>query len=278
MTILITGVRGGVGAGLLHRLHTSGADVRAASRAPEKTTPPAGVRTVALDLTDTSTFAPALAGVTDMFLYAEPAGIEPLLETAVAAGVRRVVLLSSDSVTLENAEHNALARHHLLVERVLEAAPVTTTVLRPGGFATMTLDWADAVRTGSPIEQAYPDARLDVVHPEDIVDLARLALTTDKLDDQTVTLGGPEMLSFRDQARVLGDLLGRDVELREASHEQATGQLSKHIPAPLAAGVLDYWAQLPGNRTEASRSTHQITGHPGRTFRQWATENLDLFR
>ncbi|AQW55940.1 NAD(P)H-binding protein [Streptomyces violaceusniger] len=278
MTILITGSRGGIGAGLVHRLHTSGYDVRAASRAPEKADPPAGVTVVPLDLADATTFAPALAGVSSMFLYAEPTGIDELLDAAVSAGVRRVVLLSSDSVNLPNAEHSALARHHLLVERALRAAPLTSTVLRPGGFATMTLGWAESIRAGAPVEQGYPEARLDVIHPDDIADVAELALTTHTLDDETISLGGPEVVGFRDQARILGELLNREIELREAAPEQAAARLGSHVPAPLVAAVLDYWAQLSDGRCEASRSAEPITGRPGRTFRQWATENLAWFR
>ncbi|MEU7146087.1 NAD(P)H-binding protein [Nocardia sp. NPDC046473] len=278
MTILITGVRGGIGAGLLRRLHTSGHDVRAASRVPAKSDLPAAVRVVELDLADPSTFAPALAGVTDVFLYAEPAGIEALLAAAVTARVRRVVLLSSDSVTLPTAERNALARHHLLVERALLAAPLTATLLRPGGFATMTLGWAESIRAGRPVEQAYPHARLDPIHPEDIADVAELALTTDTLDGETISLGGPQVLSFGDQVQTLGELLERRIELREPTREQAAEQLRGHVPAPLVEAVLDYWSQLPGKQTEAARSVERITGRPGRTFRQWATEHLAMFR
>ncbi|AEM87904.1 NAD(P)H-binding protein [Streptomyces violaceusniger] len=278
MTILITGSRGGIGAGLLHRLSASGHDVRAASRAPEQADPPPGVTAVALDLADATTFAPALAGVTDVFLYAEPTRIERLLDAAVSAGVRRMVLLSSDSVNLPNAEHNALARHHLLVERALRAAPLTSTVLRPGGFATMTLGWAESIRADRPIEQAYPEARLDVIHPQDIIDVAESSLTTHALDGETISLGGPEVLSFRDQARILGDLLNREIELRAPAPEQAAAHLSAHVPAPFVAAVLDYWAQLSDRRIEASRTAERITGRPGRTFRQWVTENLASFR
>ncbi|GAA2105708.1 NAD(P)H-binding protein [Kitasatospora saccharophila] len=278
MSFLITGARGGIGAGLLRRLHASGYAVRAASRAPERLDLPGGVPAVALDLADPTTFAPALTGVTDVFLYAEPAGIDALLSTAITAGVQRVVLLSSDAVTLPGAEHHALARHHLQVERALRTAPLTATVLRPGGFATMALHWAEAVRAGRPVEQAHPDARLDVIHPEDVTDVAELALVSHRLDGETVALGGPEVLSFRDQARILGELLDRPIELREPTRQQAAARLSAHVPAPLVDSVLDYWAALPTEHHEAARSTERLTGRPGRPFRRWAADHLDLFR
>ncbi|MFI5783704.1 NAD(P)H-binding protein [Nocardia sp. NPDC051570] len=277
-TTLITGSRGGIGAGLVRRLHASGRDVRAASRAPARTTLPRGVRTVALDLADPTTFPAALAGVTDMFLYAEPTGIDALLKVAVDAGARRVVLLSSDSVERPGADNDALARHHLMVEHALRDSPLTTTVLRPGGFATMTLGWAQAIRRGDAVEQLYPDAALDVLHPADIVDVAELALTTGELDGATVPLGGPETLTFKDQADTLAELLGRKVELREPTRARMAEQMSSHIPPAFVDAVLNYWAQLSNDRTGPLRSAERFTGRAGRTFRQWATENLHSFR
>ncbi len=278
MSILITGARGGIGASLLRRLHAAGHDVRAASGAPEKTELPAGVQAVALDLGDPATFAPALAGVTDVFLYAEPAGIEELLEAAVSAGVRRVVLLSSDSVLLPDADRNTLARHHLLVERAVRAASLTATVLRPGGFATMASGWAAAIRAGGPVEQAHPAARLDVIHPEDIADVAELALTTSGSDGRDLSLGGPEVLSFRRQVGILGELLDRPIGIHEPTRERAAEQLRGHVPAPLVEAVLDYWSQLPCDPLAGERSAERITGRPARTFRQWADEHIGEFR
>ena len=75
-----------------------------------------------------TTFAPALAGVADVVLYAEPTEIEALLSTAITAKVQRVVLLSSDSAALPDAEHNALARHHLRVQRCCVALLHNTSV------------------------------------------------------------------------------------------------------------------------------------------------------
>jgi uncharacterized protein YbjT (DUF2867 family) len=278
MTTLITGARGTVGDGLLRRLHALGLHVRAASRAPDRLDPPPGVAVVALDLADPATFAPALAGVTGMFLYAEPAGIHKLLAAAIDAGVQRVVLLSSDSTTEPNAETEPLARHHLTVERALLAAPIPATVLRPGAFATNALVWSGRIRSGQPIEQAYPDARIGPIHPEDIVDVAALALRTDDLTGQAITLSGPEPLSFRDQLAILGELLDRPIEVRELTREQAYRRMTEHMPAPVVESLLNYWARALANPMSADDSATRITGRPARTFRTWAAEHLDAFK
>ncbi|HEX4250306.1 MAG TPA: NAD(P)H-binding protein [Pseudonocardia sp.] len=277
MTILITGARGTIGSGLLRRLHGRGLDVRASGRDPEQLAVPAGVPVTALDLSGPHTFGPALTGVTDLFLYAEPVGIDALLAAASAAGVKRVVLLSSDAVTEPHAERQPLARHHLAVERALLAAPLTSTLLRPGAFAGNALGWSTAIRAGGPVEQAYPDARTAPIHPEDIVDVAELALTEHTLDGRAISLTGPEPLTFRDQVAVLAELLGRPIELRELTREQATERMGRYMPAPVVQSLLNYWAGALGGLADGEDSVRRITGRPGRTFRQWAGEHLAAF-
>ncbi len=70
--ILVTGATGNVGRHALEMLLGQGREVRAASRAPERATWPAGVRTVAADLADPASLATALAGVEAVFLFAVP--------------------------------------------------------------------------------------------------------------------------------------------------------------------------------------------------------------
>ncbi|MEW2482477.1 NAD(P)H-binding protein [Mycobacterium sp. NPDC049093] len=277
MTTLITGATGGIGASLVGRLASADRAVRAGSRDPRRAAG-LGVDIVELDLTAPETFDEALVEVDRIFLYAEPAAIEDFVDCAERAGVRRVVLLSSDSTEMGNAEHNSLARHHADVETALAAAPFSTTVLRPGTFATMTLDWASFIRAGVPVEQPFWEACLDVIHPEDIADVAECALIDDDLDGLVLPLGGPEVLSFHQQRDILASLLARELEWREPSREQAVQHLSRHAPLPLVDAILDYWSQLPRHQDEARRSVERITGRPGRTFRQWAGERLDSFR
>ncbi len=277
MTTLITGATGGIGASLVRRLTSADHKVRAGSRDPRKAAG-LGVEIVELDLAVPETFDEALADVDHIFLYAEPAAIEEFVDCAERAGARRVVLLSSDSAEMSNAEHNSLARHHTDVETALAAGAFSTTVLRPGTFATMTLDWATFIRAGIPVEQPFWGAYIDVIHPEDIADAAERALTDGDLEGLVLPLGGPEVLSFHQQRDILATLLERDLDWREPSREQAVQHLSRHAPPPLVEAILDYWSQLPRHHNQARRSVERITGRPGRTFRQWVSERLDAFR
>jgi uncharacterized protein YbjT (DUF2867 family) len=94
--ILVLGASGTTGRRLARRLHSAGAEVRAASR-PEE---------VRLDWTDPETWEPAVAGVARMYLMA-PHG-QPVesafVPLAVDQGVRRIVLLSSRGIEVMGDE------------------------------------------------------------------------------------------------------------------------------------------------------------------------------
>ena len=146
MTILVTGASGHVGRAVLNQLLAAGADVRASSRDPRTAQLPAGVPVVAADLTRPETLPAALAGVTPVFLYAQPEAIDSFVQAAQAAGVEQVVFLSSASLVEPGAADDPIAQHHRAVEQALERSGLAWTFVRPGAFATNALQWARAIR------------------------------------------------------------------------------------------------------------------------------------
>jgi uncharacterized protein YbjT (DUF2867 family) len=272
MTILITGARGKIGRGVLLRLHAAGHRLRASSREPQHLSVPTGVETVLLDLAKPDTFDAALNGVTRVFLYAEPEGIDSFVRAAETAGVHHVVLLSSSAALSPTAMDNPLGRHHVLVERALLASTIPVTLLRPDAFASNALGWLPAIQAGRPVEQAYPDANVAPIHEDDVADVALVALTTDRLTGQAVTLTGPRSISLREQIGVLADQLGRDVVVRELTRVEAEENMAHYMPTEFVTALLDFWAGAaePATVNDAER----VTGKPARTFEQWVEEHL----
>ncbi|WKD33551.1 NAD(P)H-binding protein [Streptomyces xanthophaeus] len=277
MTILITGARGKVGRAVVDRLHSAGLPVRAASAAPAELTVPAGVETAELVLDRPETFSAALRGVRQVFLYPQPAGIHDLIKAAEAAGVEHVVLLSSSSVLAPDAGTDPLASHSLRVERALADSALTCTFLRPDAFASNSLGWAWPVGRSLPVQLAYPDAQIAPIHPEDIADIAALALTGDSLTGRALTLTGSESLSFREQLAVLSETLGRAIPVEHITRAEAEEQMGRHMPAPMVASLLDLWEAAGHGPAAIGETTESLLGVPARTYRQWARENADAF-
>ncbi|WP_369185431.1 SDR family oxidoreductase [Streptomyces sp. Y1] len=277
MTVLITGARGKVGRAVTSRLRAAGRPVRAASADPARLTVPAGVEVAELVLDRPETFPAALDGVREVFLYPEPGGIDAFVETARAAGVEHIVLLSSSSVLAPGAESDPLASHSLRVERALAASGLPCTFLRADAFASNALGWSHPIGQGQPIRLAYPDAHIAPIHPEDIADIAAEALTGAALKGRAVTLTGGQSLTFREQLAVLAGVLDRDITVETITHAEAEQQMSRFMPAPMVRSLLALWAAACAGPAPIAETTHTLLGRPARTFHQWATENAAAF-
>ncbi|MEU1393454.1 MULTISPECIES: NAD(P)H-binding protein [unclassified Nonomuraea] len=156
MPTVVFGARGNVGRHVAAGLTASRGPVRLTGRTPDASR-------VAADLDAPETLPAALAGASQVFLHAKPAGIEGFVTAARSAGVRHVVLLSSGAVVQPGVGRNPIARDHRVVESALEESGLSWTFIRPGMFATNTRwSWTQAVKGGEPVRLPYPDRRL---HP-----------------------------------------------------------------------------------------------------------------
>ncbi|WP_330270115.1 NAD(P)H-binding protein [Lentzea sp. NBC_00516] len=273
MTILVTGARGNVGRRVLQGLYAAGHSLRASGRNPAELDVPNGVETVALDLNDPETFVAALAGVSKVLLYAEPDGIVRFLDEAEKAGVEKVVVLSSNTVEGPDAENDPLAHHHKVVEDAVVASGLTYTILRPGAFMGNAFGWSYSLKAGDTIDQVFPEAQVAPVHEDDIADVAVVALTEKTLEGQTVSLSGPESLTFRQELEIIGEVLGRDLVINALSREEGEAQMSNFVPPPILASLLAQWEAAVGVVADTGATAERITGKPARTFRQWVEEH-----
>ncbi|MER5497293.1 NAD(P)H-binding protein [Streptomyces sp. NPDC002561] len=284
MLTLVTGCRGRVGSALVPLLLRAGHSVRAASRAPERlsgpdaTALPAGVPVVACDLGDPATFADALAGVDSVFLYAEPSGIDAFLAAAEAAGVGHIVLLSSSSVLAPDAPDNPIAASHHAVEQALTASPLTTTLLRPGAFATNAHQWSHSVREHGSVDLPHPHSHSSPIDERDIAEAALAVLTEPRLRGAAYHLTGPESLSATEQVGLLAAASGRPIAVNAVSGEAWKESVAAFVPEPIADALLAYMAASEGAPAEVTDEVEKLTGHPARTFATWAEEHADAFR
>ncbi|CAM5463384.1 nucleotide-diphosphate-sugar epimerase [Streptomyces spiroverticillatus] len=277
MTFLITGARGQIGRAVVDRLHSTGLPVRAASARPAELTVPDGVETVELVLDRPETFAAALDGVRQVFLYPNPEGIDDLIKAAVAAEVAHIVLLSSSSVLAPGAESDPLALHHSQVERALAESALTCTFLRPGAFDSNARSWARTITQSLPVQLAFPEAEFAFIHPDDVADVAVAALTGDALTGRSLALTGPESLSFRQQLAAIGDAIGREVAVERISRAEQERQMTAFMPAPMVSSLLKGWEAADGKAEPVAETTASLLGRPARTFAQWARENAGVF-
>ncbi|MCP3821472.1 NAD(P)H-binding protein [Streptomyces sp. A3M-1-3] len=278
--LLVTGATGNVGRHVVDQLLTSGEAVRALSRNPAAAQLPAGVEVVGGDLNRPETVEPALKGVSALFLFPAPGAAGPVLRAAREHGVRRVVLLSSSAVEFSSeSADNAVVAYHREIERQVEESGLEWTLVRPCGFAVNTRQWAPQIRAGDVVSGPYAGAEMALIHERDIADVAAQALLTDRHVGAKYVLTGPESLTQAEQARRIGMAVGRPVRYEQVPPDVAREQMiQSRIPADFVDMNLTFLAELVGVPTEISPAVEQITGHPARTFDQWAADHADDFR
>ncbi|HVA88463.1 MAG TPA: NAD(P)H-binding protein, partial [Chloroflexota bacterium] len=215
--ILVIGATGVVGRELIPRVLEYGQAVRAMSRSPEKWRPrfdPA-VELVRGDLEDSASLRAALIGVKRVFLVTPSMNGQPpdavICALALEAGARQIVRLSV--LQAGGDENDPVTGWHTRAENAIKASGLAWTFLRPGGFMSNTLGWAEMIRRDHTVRALFADQPVAWIDPADIGAVAARVLAEDGHDGQAYRLSGPEALSPREQAAILATALGTPIEV-----------------------------------------------------------------
>jgi uncharacterized protein YbjT (DUF2867 family) len=280
--VLVTGATGRVGRAVVAELLGAGVPVRALTRRPETAELPATVEVVAGDLAVPESLDAVLQGVGAVFLlWAAPPGTAPAVVERLASHTRRVVFLSSPHRTPHPffQQPNSMARFHADVERLIGAAGLESTMIRPGMFASNArMWWASAIRDGDVVRWPYGAAETAPVDERDIAAVAARALYEDGHTGGDYVLTGPESLSQAEQVRVIGAVLGRRIQFEELSPEEFRRETAGRWPGPVVDMLLAAWGAAIGRPAFVTSTVADVVGSPPRTFRQWVADHADAFR
>jgi uncharacterized protein YbjT (DUF2867 family) len=284
MRVLVTGATGHVGRHVVAQLAEAGHEVRAMTREPDRAAFPARVEVVRGDLLDPASVP--VAGVSRMYLFPEPRTATEVVGRARAAGVTRIVTLSSGAVT-----GGFDTDYQLPVEQAVEASGLEYTHVRPGDFASNTARlWAPMIRADRVVRYAQPEAPSLAIHDTDVAAVAVTALVEDGHAGRWYDLTGPELLTRRAQVEAIGAALGEPVRFEDVGAARAREILAAQggwaaENAGFLLGFEEYSATGPSMEdvdwAEALvplPTVEEVTGRPARTYAQWARENVDVFR
>ncbi|GLY16641.1 nucleotide-diphosphate-sugar epimerase [Kineosporia sp. NBRC 101677] len=277
MTILITGATGAVGRRLVADLLAQGRSVRALTRRPEQAGLPAGAEVVPGDLA-APLEAGLFEGIDQVFVFPAEAGVDHLVESALAAGVSGFVVLSSLAAAAEHPRDigSASHRHHLAVEKAVSGRTGNFTLLRPGTFANNLLAWAFPVKTGRPIRAPYLASGQAPVHEADVAEAAAFLLARGEHTGEAYPLTGPATLTRRQQIEAIAQAVGRPIEAQEITEEEFRQEFGQFVPAEIIDMLLDYWRDTV-DEPDVPRPLSAITGTQGRPLAQWAQDHRQDF-
>ncbi|MGW2248638.1 SDR family oxidoreductase [Kitasatospora sp. NPDC001660] len=278
--IVVTGATGNVGRPLVRALAAAGHQVTAVSRHAAPV--PDGVRHVAADLTEPAGLVPVLAGAKALFLllsgdmHAAGAGPAEIIGRAAARGVRRIVLLSSQGVATRPFGPTRIAMR--AVEDALRESGPEWAILRPGGFASNALWWAESIRAQQLVAAPFGDVGLPIVDPADIAEVAAACLLEDRHTGGVYELTGPEPITPRRQTEAIAAALGSPVRFSELTRDEARFAMARAMPVELADDTLDILGSPNPAELRISPDVQRVLGRAPRPFADWAARNVAAFR
>ncbi|MEU8032401.1 NAD(P)H-binding protein [Streptomyces sp. NPDC049099] len=278
--IVVTGATGNVGRPLTQALAKAGEQVTAVSR--HAVAMPDGVRHVTADLAEPASLTPALDGAKALFLllsgdlHAPEARPADIIGLAAASGVRRVVLLSSQGVATRPLGPSRVAMR--AVEDALRESGLDWAVLRPGGFASNALAWAESIRTQGTVAAPFGDVGVPVIDPADIAEVAAACLLDDRHAGGVYELTGPEVITPRQQAEAIAAALGSPVRFHELTRDEAKATMTRFVPAELADDTLDIISAPNPAELRISPDVERVLGRAPRPFDDWVARNIAVFR
>ena len=279
--VLVTGATGRLGRVVVDQLLGAGVPVRALTRRPAAAGLPAAVEVVSGDLTVPESLDVGLQDVSAVFLiWTAAPTTAPAVVERLAAHAQRVVFLSSPHRTPHPffQQPNPLAALHADIERLIAAAGLASTIIRPGIFASNAMYWwAASIRDGNVVRWPYAAAETSPIDERDIAAVAARVLSEDGHAGGDYVLTGPESLSQAEQVRIIGAAIGRRIQFEELSPEEFRRETADSWPGPVVDMLLAAWGATIGLPAFVTSTMSDIVGSPPRTFRQWAVDHGAAF-
>jgi uncharacterized protein YbjT (DUF2867 family) len=292
--LVVTGATGNIGRELIRELAARGADVRAIVRDPARAAAlPAGragrggrlerVEWIVGDLDAPTTLTRAFAGADKLFLLTPGISTEHTVHAISAARearVRHIVHLSSINVVADPMP--AMGRWHHEREKLLRAAGLPVTFLRPGNFMTNALAWAATIREAGYVLDPVGPGRVASIDPVDIAAVAALVLNDDgdRHHGEAYVLTGDEPLTVAEQVKIIAETIGRDIEVRTATTpaEAARSRYPHGTPQELLDAVAEVFARMRADTEGFCTDTvRRLLGRRPRTFADWCARNAARF-
>ena len=223
--ILVIGGTGKTGRRVVKGLKAQGQNVRIGTREAE----------IPFDWEKPETYAPALNGMDMAYIVYYPdlavpgakEAIKALSETALKAGLEKVVLLSGKGE--EEAER---------CEEIIAYSGLNYTLVRASWFAQNFSEafLRDPILAGT-IAMPMPEAKIPYVDADDIAEVVVKVLLDPAYNSQTIEVTGPERLTFAEVAAAISQGIGRPINYQPISMEAFAGGMK-------AAGLPDDYIWL----------------------------------
>ena len=141
----------------------------------------------------------------------------------------------------------------------------------PGIHHERPRNFGDAVRV------QFADIPVATIDPLDIAAVAVSAFDSSEHHGRSYHLTGPESLLPAERLRILGDALGRPLQVVALSNNEARDEMTKSMPPKYVDAFMSMWADGNHDESRVLPTVEDVIGRPPRTFAQWVAAHADAF-
>ena len=262
---LILASNGKTGSRVAERFRASGLGFREGSRQSN----------IPFDWYDSSTWPKALDGISAVYVVfypdlAVPGAKEIIADftrTAESCGVNHLVLLTG------RGEDEAQA-----CEKIVMNSTLDWTIVRASWFAQNFSEnfFLDDILRGQVIVP-FDDFTEPFIDADDIADVVFAALNDEKHKDQIYEVTGPDLLSFRETIREIGELSNRKIGFQQLPMDDYVQFLNEAEVPREFVGLLKYLFTevLDGRNAYLSDGVKQALGREPRSFHSYAAATAE---
>ena len=277
--ILVTGATGNIGGEIVRLLKEKNADFVAATSSRSID----GVDSVALNFADTQSLEAAMQGISTLFMVLanHPDMLtwgKNVIDTAKKCGVNHIVR-SSGSLADGNS---SIGVSKVLAEtdQYLKESGIDYTITAPDFFMQNFINFhGDDYKNGA-LYLPAGDGKVAWVDVRDIAAVnVDVLLNPEKYRNQTLTITGPEALSYAEAVAVLNDVLGKGAKYVAVSDEDAIKAMTgMKFPEFLIDLMIDLNQCIREGFAEKTTSTvKDVTGNDAISFEQFVHDNKDAW-
>jgi uncharacterized protein YbjT (DUF2867 family) len=291
-TILVMGATGTLGGEVVKQLSSStpAVNIKAGVHSAQnvnKVKDGDKVEVVLIDYNKPETLKEALSQVDKVFLLTPdvPNAHElasNLVIEAKKAGIRHIVKQSVMGADLE-ADVGTF-RLHRQAEKIIEQSEIPFTFLRPNEFMQNFVNFhSHFIKNNNAFYLPLEDAKVSLVDVRDIAAVAVKSLTEDRSDkhnNKTYLITGPEALSYYQAAEILSSATDKKISYVNISEEEARGAMKEMGMSDWLINTIselhDYFRK--GNASQVSSAVEEVTGKKPISFSQFAKDYAEAFR
>ncbi len=283
--IVVTTPTGQIGSKVLEKLLKTNEKLRVIVRDPSKISDDAKrkVEIIQGSLDDFKTVSKAYEGADELFFVVPPSmqytdvneyylNFSKVTCDAIRQqNVKRVVYVSGTGLGYERKAGPVSASY--LVEQALKTIGIATRILHCGTFMENLLHSVQSIKFRNQFATSVPpDIKAPWVATKDIADAA-IHLLLDKTwqDQDSVGVLGPEDLSYSEIAKIIGSVIGKEVQYESISSEALKTTMVQYGATEAAAqGLVDIYSSMKNGVFNKLQRTPKSSSPT--SFRKWCEE------